>query len=26
VSPRQIRLANNMDDDVVRIGELLDIP
>jgi len=26
VSPRQIRLANNMDDDIVRIGELLDIP
>jgi len=26
VSPKRIRLANNMDDDVVRIGELLDIP
>jgi N-acetylmuramoyl-L-alanine amidase len=26
VSPRQIRLANDMDDDVVRSGELLSIP
>lgn len=26
VSPQQIRLANGMDDDVVRSGELLSIP
>lgn len=26
VKPRDIRLANSMDDDVVRIGEMLQIP